>query len=217
GWYLASGEGRLTYKIDVPIKREAEEMDNGLKAPTPFKAPQPQLFAIIIEGILGGKLEWSLVVAGALIAVVLELMAISALPVAVGMDLGLGTATPIFIGGLLRWATDRVRGVSASEAETETSPGVLLASGYIAGGTLCGLLYAFLLIAASVQFLGLPENLAEQMNIGEQIHKGWEELPGAKLVAVAAFGVLGLILFLIGRSKSDELTADERGPSELVE
>ena len=70
-------------------------MDNGRKAPTPFKAPQPQLFAIIIEGILGGKLEWSLVAAGALIAVVLELMAISALPVAVGMYLGLGTATPI--------------------------------------------------------------------------------------------------------------------------
>ncbi|HTK77221.1 MAG TPA: oligopeptide transporter, OPT family [Gemmataceae bacterium] len=209
GWYLAEDDGRLVYKIDVPIKREAEEMDNGRKAPNAFKAPQPQLFAIIIEGILGGRLEWSLVVAGALVAVTLELMGIGALPVAVGMYLGLGTATPIFVGGLLRWATDRVRGVSASEAETETSPGVLLASGYIAGGTLCGLLYAFLLIAASVQFLGLPETLADQINIGEFFAKGWEEHREAKLLAVAAFGVLGLILFLVGQSKSDELTPAE--------
>ena len=81
-----------------------------------------------------------------LIAVAMELMGISALPVAVGMYLGLSTATPIFVGGLLRWLTDRWRGESASEAETETSPGVLLSSGYIAGGTLCGLLIGFLVM-----------------------------------------------------------------------
>lgn len=203
GWYLADDAGKLVYKIDVPIKREAEEMDDGRKAPTPFKAPQPQLFAIIIEGILGGKLEWSLVTAGALVAVVLELMGIGALPVAVGMYLGLSTATPIFVGGLLRWGTDRLRGASGSDAETETSPGVLLASGYIAGGTLCGLLFGFLVMAATAHFLYLPENLPEMLNVGEHFRKGWEELPAAKLVAVAAFGVLGAILFVIGRSKSD--------------
>ena len=50
---------------------------------------------------------------------------------------------PIFVGGMVRWLADQMRGVSASEAETETSPGVLLSSGYIAGGTLCGLVIAF--------------------------------------------------------------------------
>ena len=45
------------------------------------------------------------------------------------------------------------RGKSASEAETETSPGVLLSSGYIAGGTLCGLIIAF--------FVFLPERFNE--------------------------------------------------------
>lgn len=205
GWYLSDDAGKLVYKIDVPIKREAEEMDDGRKAPTPFKAPQPQLFAIIIEGILGGKLEWSLVAAGALIAVTLELMGIGALPVAVGMYLGLGTATPIFVGGLLRWLTDKARGVSASEAETETSPGVLLASGYIAGGTLCGLLFGFVVMAASAHVLGLPENLQELLNVGEWISKGWEDLPAAKLLALGAFGFLGLVLFAVGRSKASDL------------
>jgi putative OPT family oligopeptide transporter len=209
GWYLAGDDSKLAYKIDVPIKRESEEMDNGRKAPTPFKAPQPQLFAIIIEGILGGKLEWSLVAAGALIAVTLELMGIGALPVAVGMYLGLGTATPIFIGGLLRWATDRMRGVSSSDAETETSPGVLLASGYIAGGTLCGLLFGFLVMGASVQFMGLPEDLTDQMNYGEHwFGKGWDVTPNAKLLAIAAFGCLALILLVIGRMRSAEPKAE---------
>src|SRR5581483_3602151 len=104
----------------------------------------------ITEGILGGRLHWGLVITGALIAVAMELMGVSSLPVAVGMYLGLGTATPIFVGGLLRWLADRRRGVSASEAETETSAGVLLSSGYIAGGTLCGLMLGFV-------FMVLPQ------------------------------------------------------------
>jgi len=136
-------------------------------------------------------------------------MGIGALPVAVGMYLGLSTATPIFVGGLLRWLTDRVRGVSASDAETETSPGVLLASGYIAGGTLCGLLFGFLVMGASVKFLGLPEDLTDKLNYGEQwFGKGWEDAVNGKLLAVAAFGVLALILFAIGRMRTQEVSAD---------
>src|SRR5262249_30359557 len=156
---------------------EAKRMDNGEEAPEPFKAPQPQLFALIIEGILGGKLEWALVITGVLIAVAIELMGIGALPVAVGMYLGLGTATPIFLGGMLRWVTDRWRGVSASEAETETSPGVLLSSGYIAGGTLCGLLYGFLV-------MGLPRAWIDDLKVGGYFGKDYVagETPEAKLV-----------------------------------
>src|SRR5262249_16673261 len=140
-----------TYKIDIPINRQREKMDavDGPPADAPerFKAPQPQLFALIIEGILGGKLEWGLIVTGVLIAVTMELLGISALPVAVGMYLSLSTATPIFFGGVLGWLADRWRGVSASEAESETSPGVLLSSGYIAGGSLCGLLIGLVYMA----------------------------------------------------------------------
>lgn len=224
GWYLVGDDDKLAYKIDVPIKREAKMMDNDQKAPTPFRAPQPQLFAIIIEGILGGKLEWSLVAAGALIAVTLELMGIGALPVAVGMYLGLSTATPIFVGGLLRWATDRARGVAASDAESETSPGVLLASGYIAGGTLCGLLFGFVVMAASAHLFGLPPNLLEVLNYGEwlggkwgnlpwsgRFTKGWEELTEAKVLAIAAFAFIGLILYFIGRMKTKELGTEGDG------
>jgi putative OPT family oligopeptide transporter len=198
GWYLVDASGRLTYKMDVPIKRERKEMDNGAEAPDRFKAPQPQLFALIIEGILGGKLEWSLVVIGILVAVAMELLGIAALPVAVGMYLGLSTATPIFAGGLLRWLTDRWRGVSASEAETETSPGVLLSSGYIAGGTLCGLLIGFLIML-------LPKRMLTALQLGgsyfgDAYARG--ELPSAKIAALVMFLILAAILLWIGARKS---------------
>ncbi len=200
GWYLVDDAGRLTYKMDVPIKRERKVMDNGAEAPDRFKAPQPQLFALIIEGILGGKLEWGLVVIGVLVAVAMELLGISSLPVAVGMYLGLGTATPIFIGGMLRWLTDRWRGVSASEAETETSPGVLLSSGYIAGGTLCGLLIGFLIML-------LPKDFFAALDLGGRFF-GADYARGAtdaaKVLAVVMFLILGAILLWLGTRKTTD-------------
>ena len=135
GRYLVAPDGTPKYLVRVPIGRKGDEkMDDGKDAPKPFAAPQPELFYSIIEGILGGRLEWSLVVIGALVAVAVELAGVSALPFAVGMYIPLSSTTPIFIGGLLRWAADRARGRPANDAQSETSPGVLLASGFIAGG-----------------------------------------------------------------------------------
>ncbi len=143
GRYLVDDSGKIKYKTDTPIAQESNKMDNGADAPKGFSAPQPQLFQSIITGILGGTLEWGLFIIGVLIAITMELARVSALPFAVGMYIPLSSSTPIFIGGLLRWLTDRLRGGTASEVEAETSPGVLLSSGYIAGGTLCGLIIAF--------------------------------------------------------------------------
>jgi uncharacterized oligopeptide transporter (OPT) family protein len=196
GWYLVDDAGRLAYRIDVPIDRKENVMDNGQPAPERFKAPQPQLFQLITEGILGGQLEWGLVVFGVLVAVAIELMGVSALPVAVGMYLGLSTATPIFCGGLLRWLTDRWRGVSASEAETETSPGVLLSSGYIAGGTLCGLIIGF--------FAMLPKGFNDALDLGRHFGRDYLESTEAKLVALAMFAVLAVILLAVGARKTPE-------------
>jgi uncharacterized oligopeptide transporter (OPT) family protein len=203
GWYLVADDGRVAYWIDVPIQRKYKVMDKvgeektEVAAGEKFKAPQPQLFQIITEGILGGELQWGLVLTGALIAVAMELMGVSALPVAVGMYLGLGTATPIFIGGLVRWVTDRWRGVSASEAETETSPGVLLSSGYIAGGTLCGLLLGFVFMPLGPTALSLTTT-------------GYLQTDAAKVLAVVMFAALGAVMLWVGSRK----TPVENGPAE---
>jgi putative OPT family oligopeptide transporter len=142
GRYLVDDQGKPHYRTDIPIAQESKKMDDGTSV-RGFQAPQPQLFASIIEGILGGTLEWGLFGIGALIAIALELSGVRALPFAVGMYLPISLSIPIFFGGLLRWGADKVRGISGSDAETETSPGVLLSSGYIAGGTVCGLIIAF--------------------------------------------------------------------------
>jgi len=217
GWYLANAEGVLAYKIDVPIKRDYKRMDSGDESPERFKAPQPELFQLIIEGILGGKLQWGLVITGVLVAVAMELMGISALPVAVGMYLGLSTATPIFFGGMLRWATDRMRGGATSEAEAETSPGVLLASGYIAGGTLCGLLYGLVYMGANTGFLGMSTEFIKKLNLSPQFGPDYsaEDALGPKLVALAAFGVLAVIMLWIGSRKTSEL--GESAPANAAE
>ena len=91
--YLSADHGWIPGELALPeaptqhdrVARLAAFVVRGEEAPERFKAPQPQLFAIIIEGILGGELEWGLVITGVLIAVAMELMGIGALPVAVGM------------------------------------------------------------------------------------------------------------------------------------
>jgi uncharacterized oligopeptide transporter (OPT) family protein len=212
GRYLADDQGRLVYLTVVPISAQAQEMkkmDNGADVPAPMTAPQPHLFANIIEGILGGTLEWGMVLIGALVALTLELTGVSSLPFAVGMYIPLGATTPIFLGGLIRWLTDRWRGVSATEAETETSPGVLLSSGYIAGGTLCGLIIAF--------FAFLPDAFNEALNVGKQLGDSYAASPQAKLVALAAFATLVVILFAVAGRKApilDEPAAPPSSPSE---
>jgi len=200
GRYLVDENGKVHYRTDTPIAQESRRMDDGSPAPAAFTAPQPHLFANIIQGILGGTLEWGLVLIGALIAVSVELMGVAALPLAVGMYIPLASTVPIFLGGLLRYLADRLRGASEREAAAETSPGVLLASGYIAGGTLCGLIVAFFafsdeLVAAvnlGAHFFGTPDTSGKRV---------WDpnEVPWARALGVALFAALAGYLLVVGR------------------
>mgnify|MGYP000952188760 CR=1 FL=1 len=239
GRYLVDDQGRIKYRTDTPIDRQSTKMDGGADAPKGFAAPQPQLFTSIIQGILGGTLEWGLFIIGVLIAVTMELSRVSALPFAVGMYIPLSSTTPIFIGGLLRWLTDKLRGASASEVETETSPGVLLSSGYIAGGTLCGLIVAFFtfLPAGFNRAINLALPLGEELatpaqttEIGQKAAAAenaeeaadirtsmfsdiWLESTPGKIIALIAFLGLAVVLVIIGLGKGPEPTPIlEEGP-----
>jgi putative OPT family oligopeptide transporter len=103
-----------------------------------FDAPKAQLFALIIDGILGGNLKWGLVLIGIFIAIILELVGVAALPFAVGLYLPIATSGAIFIGASVRWLVDRKRKGEDAHA-AEFSPGMLMASGLIAGGALAGI------------------------------------------------------------------------------
>jgi hypothetical protein len=138
-----------------------------------------------------------------LIALAMELAGVAALPFAVGMYLPLSTTTPIFVGGMLRLVADRLRGASASEAEADTSPGVLLASGYIAGGTLIGLVLAFLAFPALAA-------VNDAINLGKHFGPSYnlEESVAPKVVALLAFAALAVILFRVGLMKSQVTEPD---------
>ncbi|MBK9033480.1 MAG: oligopeptide transporter, OPT family [Myxococcales bacterium] len=129
GRYLVDASNTVTYFYD--------------KGPTKMDAPKAQLFALIIDGTLGGDLPWGLVLIGVFIAIILELVGVSSLPFAVGLYLNIATSGGIFIGGAIRWMVDRKRrGESAAEAEF--SPGMLMASGLIAGGSIAGVIQAII-------------------------------------------------------------------------
>ena len=147
GKYLVDDQGQLRYLVDPAINGGVNHRDDGTPVQK-FKAPKTMLMAFITEGILTQKLPWTLVLLGVAIALVLELSGVPSLPFAVGVYLPLSASTPIFLGGLMRYLADRAGrtsgGRAPSEAESEMGSGVLLATGYIAGGAIGGVLIAFL-------------------------------------------------------------------------
>src|SRR5438876_10581826 len=70
-------------------------------------------------------------------------MGVQALPVAVGVYLPISTSSAMFAGGLVRWLIEwRAQARQQSLAQVESGPGVLFASGLIAGGAICGIVPA---------------------------------------------------------------------------
>ena len=104
-------------------------------------APQATLMATIINGLLSQNLPWGLVLVGIFVSVTLELCGIHSLSFAVGSYLPIATTAPIFAGGLVRYWVERKTGTSQ---ESEVSAGTLFSSGLIAGGSICGILFAVL-------------------------------------------------------------------------
>ncbi len=103
-------------------------------------SPQATLMKTVIEGVLAGSLPWGLVGSGAGLAVCALLAGLPGLAFAVGLYLPLASLTPIFLGGVVRKLVDARRG----GAPAEGNPGVLAASGMIAGEGLVGVAIAFL-------------------------------------------------------------------------
>jgi len=181
GKYLVDDAGKIQYLVDPGINGRLEEHDDGSKVDK-FNAPKATLMAFIVDGILTQKLPWSLVLLGVAIALVLELAGVPSLPFAVGVYLPLSASTPIFFGGMMRWLSDKFSRRSAAEAEM--SPGVLLSSGYIAGGTIAGIIAAL---------LGIKYKMLERL--GPQ----WlGDLASSNGLSTITFGVLTVFLLFVG-------------------
>lgn len=121
-------------------------------------APQATLMKLVVEGVMGGSLPWTLVLAGAGIAIAVEIIGIPVLPVAIGLYLPIHLSAPIYAGGLLRAFFDR----KGEAGNAITEKGILYGSGMIAGEGLIGILLALFAIIP----LSNGKSLLDTINLG---------------------------------------------------
>jgi putative OPT family oligopeptide transporter len=201
GKYLVDDSGRAVYLVDPGINGSHTTRPDGTEV-RKYDAPKAVLMSYIIKGILDRELPWALVIFGVIIALVLEMASVPSLPFAVGVYLPLSSSAPIFVGGMIRWYVDRRRNrlpayAAASEEERtaagDRSAGVLLASGYIAGGALAGILIAF-----SAGVLG---DFDKAVTAWSAAHNPFFEGRAADLLSLLPYAVLIALLFWMSREK----------------
>ena len=139
-------------------------------------APQANAMAAVIEPLMSGQgAPWMLYLAGAVLALILALLGVPVLPFALGMFIPLSLNTPLLVGGAISWLVSR----SSQEASQK---GTLIASGFIAGGALMGV------VSAIVKFCGADWFLGE-----------WASSSAAEIVGIGAY--IALIAYFIWASK----------------
>ncbi|PYS40393.1 MAG: hypothetical protein DMF71_13400, partial [Acidobacteria bacterium] len=203
GRYLVNDQGTPVYLADPGINGIHKTRPDG-SAVTKYDAPKATLMSYIIKGILNRQLPWGLVLLGVMIAIVLEMSGIPSLAFAVGVYLPLSSSSPIFLGGMIRLLVDKYlrkkmkhKKLSEEElvAETDKSPGVLMASGYIAGGALAAIVIAIL--------QGVPKEGLSRFNKAiadwSTAHNPLFGDQNGDLLSVIPFVVLMLLLYLVGR------------------
>ena len=202
GKYLVNAEGQPVWLVDPGINGKFKARPDGSTV-NKFSAPKAVLVSYIIKGILNRNLPWGLVLLGVMIAVVLEMSGIPSLAFAVGVYLPISSSTPIFVGGMIRWMVDarqrrhfRSRGVTLSEeemvAESDKSQGVLLSSGYIAGGAIAGI------IVAIVQSRG---DWDHTLQTWAAAHNPFFAGPLSDLLSMLPFLAIGVFLYLVARER----------------
>ena len=204
GKYLVADDGKLAYLVDPGINGTHSKRPDGSEVKK-YDAPKAVLMSYIIKGILDHQLPWTLVLFGVMIAVVLEMASVGALAFSVGVYLPLVSTLPIAIGGAIRWAVDarnnklaHIAAMSEDEQQAagDRSSGVLLASGYIAGGALAGIIIA---ITA-----GVMTDFDTYMNTWAEAANPFFAGPVADLLSLIPYGAIMLLLYWIGREKAPD-------------
>ena len=153
-------------------------------------APQAHAMAAVIAPLMNGQgAPWALYGIGAVIAILLTIFKVPALAFCLGMFIPIDLNLPLLVGGALAWFVS-TRSKDASVNEARANKGTLIASGFIAGGALMGVVSAILKFAGVDWFLqGWNTPLAES---------GWFAAAPAEMIAIVPFLLLcGYMLFAI--------------------
>ena len=143
------------------------------ETPNPLVAPQANAMAAVIEPLMNGsQAPWLLYGIGAVVAVVLTFAKIPALPFALGMFIPLELNLPLLFGGLVSWyVSSRRKGKKENERRHER--GTLIASGFIAGGALMGV------VSTLLKFVGV-----------DWFSTAWAASPTATVLSLVAYILL---------------------------
>lgn len=149
-------------------------------------APQANAMAAVIDPLMmGGETPWLLYIVGAILALLLNWLGVPALPFSLGMFIPLQLNTPLLVGGLISWFVgSRSKNAEVNKARQER--GTLLASGFIAGGALMGV------VSAGMVFFGF-----------EYHHEMSEATTSAIAMAVYALLLIYLTVSCL-KAKKDE-------------
>ena len=123
-------------------------------------APQATLMKMVVEGVMGGNLPWTLVFTGVFIAIMVKVLGIPVLPFAIGLYLPIYLSTPIMAGGLLRWFMEKRKYGDEKAKNDAVQSGVLYTSGLIAGEGIVGIILAIFAVA------GLNVDISGAFSIG---------------------------------------------------
>ena len=144
-------------------------------------APQANAMAAVIEPLMSGQgAPWMLYGIGAVIAIVLDLCGVSALAFALGMFIPLDLNLPLLVGGLINWYVT-TRSQDATVNEQRANLGTLMASGFIAGGALMGV------VSAIMRFAGF-----------NPVNEAWINSPWSAVIALITY--FALILYFVKAS-----------------
>lgn len=183
--FSALAIGGVLYLLDMAWGFGSEELS----------APQATLMKMIVEGVMDGNLPWILVFIGVFIAVAVEILRVPVLPVAIGLYLPISLSSCIMVGGIVRFAVEKIAERRADEDRKEAakkeavSGGILFSSGMIAGEGLVGILLAVLAVF----------QVNELFDFSESFHTGF---PGG--LALLALIVGCIIGFAIKGNKQNE-------------
>ena len=150
-------------------------------------APQANAMAAVIQPLMtGGATPWLLYGLGALLALLLTFVKVPALPFSLGMFIPMELNAPLVVGGLVAWAVNRHK--NAEKAKANNNRGTLIASGFIAGGALMGV------VSAILAFAGLNLTLT-----------GWADSAYAEILGLVMYAALiGYFIWHSRRAKIGE-------------
>lgn len=201
GKYLVDAGGQIKYLVDPGVNGHLKQRPDLSEAPK-YDAPKATLMSYIIKGILSQELPWGLVLIGAMIAIMLELVGIPSLAFAVGIYLPIATSAPIFVGGMVRKLVDiylkrKLASQNLTEeqivAETDKSNGVLMASGYIAGAAIAGILIALFAVVPWLQ------DLQKASNTWSKASNPFFNGDSAAWLGMVPFIIISVVLYFVGR------------------